>query len=63
MTDEQWYRRSVIECPMCGHLQNDYINKSESSWSGCREHYRSKCEKCGFNGWVPERVEYGIPEY
>ena len=59
-TDESWYRCNVIQCPKCDHLQEDYINKSDVSWSGCREYYRSKCEKCGFNGWVPEEPRGGI---
>jgi plasmid maintenance system antidote protein VapI len=59
-TDESWYRSNAICCPKCGHFQRDYINESDVGWHGCRKHYRSKCEKCGFNGWVPEELRSGI---
>jgi hypothetical protein len=59
-TDESWYRSNAICCPKCGHFQQDYINGSDVRWHGCRKRYRSKCEKCGFNGWVPEEPRGGI---
>ncbi len=63
LSDEVWYRPfCVIRCPKCEHLQNDYANKRDVSWNGCRKHYRSTCEKCGFAGWVPEQLRCGIHE-
>lgn len=54
MSDEEWYRDNVIRCPKCKHLQQDYENEQNVGWSGCTKHYKSKCTKCGFVGWVPE---------
>jgi len=58
----EWYRDDVIRCPKCGNLQQDFENQIDPSYHGCTKSYKSKCIKCGFVGWVPERRSCGIDE-